>query len=382
MSVTRPLTVGVTALLALGAAATGAAAQSEVDVSAAATSGSRQFFVEDLTGTTLTALDLGTSGQGQLFQTRVKDMDYTSTAADFTASAEMTNLYRTTGGVIDPNVMVPSEKVSVSYAALPTDVTGVSLAALPKIGVAGVLPVCSQLSAILPAGSELLDSGGLLGGALALLGLSDEAVPLCTALGGSTATLGVPVEEADKVIVPLAETILTPALDAVASLPVGLQASESGAFTAPSYLGVGGADTAKTGAAAATPRVVLQGQANDALDLASLISSTIDGAPLFPAVPGGEGAVTTVTAVVSALQSSLDPAVQSVGTALAGLTAQDQTAVLSALAPDSLPVATLVETVLNRISGTYRSFPRLTADLTGAATGKYTGTMTITFVQQ
>lgn len=75
--------------------------------------------------------------------------------------------------------------------------------------------------------------------------------------------------------------------------------------------------------------------------------------------------------------------VAAVGNALAGLSATDQAGVLNGLAPVTAgtPVATLLETVLKRISGTYRSLPHLNADLAGAPTGSYTGRMTVTFVQ-
>ena len=380
MPASRPLTVGLTALLALGAAATGAAAQvSPIGVSAAANAGSRQFFVEDLTGTTLTALDLGSSGQGQLFQTRVKDTDYKATGSKFTASAEMTNLYKKNGTVIDTTTKVASEKLSVSYAAVPTDVAGVSLAALPKVSVAGLLPKCSSLLTLLPAGSPLLGVGGL------VAGLSVPAAPLCTALGGALGTAGPTIETVDNVLVPLSEKIVEPVLTAAATLPLGVTGStESGAFTNPSYLGDGAGDSAKAGAAPATPRKLLAGTPNSTLNLNALVSSVVDGKPLFPAIPGGTGALSTTSAVVSALQGSPDTAVAAVGNALAGLSAADQTGVLSGLtsAVAGTPVATLASTVLDRISGTYRSFPRLTADLVGAASGTYTGTMTITFVVQ
>ena len=381
MPASRPLTVGLTALLALGAAATGAAAAdvSSIGVSAAANAGSRQFFVEDLTGATLTALDLGSSGQGQLFQTRVKDADFKATGAKFSASAEMTNLYKKNGTVIDTATKVASEKLSVSYAAVPTDVTGVSLAALPKVSVAGLLPTCGSLSTLLPAGSPLLGVGGL------VAGLTATATPLCTALGGALGTAGPTIETADNVLVPLAEKIVEPVLTAAATLPLGVTGStDSGPFTNPSFLGDGAGDSAKAGAAPATPLKLLAGTPNSTLNLNALVSSALDAKPLFPAVPGGTGALSTTSAVVSALQGSPDTAVAAVGNALAGLSAADQTGVLSGLtsAVAGTPVATLTSTVLDRISGTYRSFPRLTADLVGAASGTYTGTMTITFVQE
>jgi hypothetical protein len=387
MSLPRPLTIGVTALLTLGAVATGAAAQdvSSVGVLAEAAPGSRQFFVEDLAGAPLTQLDLGTSGQSAPFQTRVADDGFTGTAATFRASAEMTKLYKVTADVIDYSTEVDSDKISVSYTGVPTDVAGVSLGAVPKIQVAGLLPKCNELSGLLPAGSSLLDSGGLLGGVLSTLGLSDLAIPLCNALGGALSLTPVPIEAADGVLVTLDETVIQPALNVVGQLPVTVAgSSEAGAFTNPSFLGDGAGDT-RNSATAATKRALLVGTPNGTLDLDALVSGLLDGVPLFPSLSApGEDSLTTVSAVVASLQSSSDLAVTAVGNALFGLTAADQTGVLSGLTglTAGTPVATLADTVLQRISGTYRSFPRLTADLTGAASGTYTGTMTVTFVQE
>lgn len=384
MSMNRPVAVGVLSLLALGAASTGASAgTSTIGVTASAATGSRQFFVEDLSGTALTTLDLGSSGQGQLFQTRVADRDFAMPQAAFTASAEMTHLYKT-GTAVDYGTKVDSSKIAISYAQVPTDVAGVSLSALPKVRLTGLLPTCSELSTLLPSGSAL--KGTSLDSALALLGLSDAAAPLCTALGGALGTVPVSVDAVDGALVTLDEKVITPTLDVAAGLPVSLTgATEVGNFDSPSYVGVGAGDTGKPATpAAARARKVLAGSPNGGLDLNGLVSAAIDGLPLFPAVPGGTGALSTVSAVVSSTQSSSDAAVAAVGNALAGLPAADQTGVLSGLDPltAGTPIASLIDTVLKKVSGTYRSFPRLTADLTGAPTGSYTGTMTITFVQQ
>ena len=105
-------------------------------------------------------------------------------------------------------------------------------------------------------------------------------------------------------------------------------------------------------------------------------------------MPGGTGAVTQVSNVVASLQAATGTAVTAVGTQLAGLSATDQTAVLSGLAPlkdtlgNALPIASLSDATLTRLSGQYRSFPQLKADLANAAAGTYTGTMTVTFLQK
>ena len=389
MTVTRPLTIGVTALLSLGAVTSGAVAQEtkSVDVSAAADAGSRQFFVEDLTGTALTALDLGTSGQGQLFQTRVKDSNYTATTAPFTASAEMTKLYKLSGTTIDYTATpVASEKLSVVFPTTPTDVSGVSLGAIPKVGVKALLPLCSELATLLPADSPLLATVGTISTTLGSLGLSAEAEPLCTALGGATSTTPVSVDAVDNVVVTVDEKLVKPATTADHPLAVA-GSTEAGNFDRPSYLGDGANDPAKPttidSTNAARTRKLLGGTPNSALNLDALVSPLIDGQPLFAPLSGGTGLV-PVSTVVAAMQSSADAAVAGAGNALAGLRTADQTGVLSGMDPLTAGgvVASLVDSVLNKISGQYRSFPRLVADLTGAAKGNYTGTMTVTFVQQ
>ena len=147
-SVRTPAAVAATALLLVTAAASGAAAAdgaTQVQVSANNNPGSRQFFVEDLTGKPLTRLDLGTGAQGLPFQTRVKDTDYTSNNGGFVAGAEMTNLYRK-GATIEYGTKVDSRKLSISYAGIPSDVSGLALGALPKIAISGVLPLCKDLA--------------------------------------------------------------------------------------------------------------------------------------------------------------------------------------------------------------------------------------------
>jgi hypothetical protein len=157
MSLPRHLVLGVTAAVAVGAAAGGAAAQEvqDVDVSATAEAGSRQFFVEDLSGVDLQTLDLGTSGQGQLFQVRVKDSGFLSPSAPFTASAEMTKLYKkNSDGTLTYTTNVDSSKIEIGYLGAP-DVAGVAFGAVPTVQLTGALPTCDQLGTLLPLDSPL-----------------------------------------------------------------------------------------------------------------------------------------------------------------------------------------------------------------------------------
>lgn len=393
MSVPRSLAVGVAALVSVGAAAGGAVAQVQenpVEVSASTDVTSRQFFVRDLAGVDLTDIALDRSGKGELFQVGVEDDGFASPQATFTANAEMSHLYLTDdAGAPVYGTRVTSDKVRISYLGAP-DVAGVALGATPVLSLTGALPTCADLPDLLPVGSALLLDGGPLqvldpllsplDQLLGSLGLSEAAGPLCTALGGSSTT-PLPVAQADAVLVDLQQQLIEPALDGAAGLPVDLAGSgDSGSFTHPSYLGeVPSADTTKPASpAAATRRLVLAGRGNSAFDLDGLISPLLDGKDLF----GAEG-LTTVTSVVEALQESATSSVAAVGTQLAGLAETDQTGILSGLTGVAEPLtATLSSTVLDKISGTYRTFPRLEADLAGAPAGEYTGRMTVTFFQQ
>lgn len=391
MSLSRPAVAGATALVAL-AAATGAASAQEatpVTVSAVSEAGARQFFVEDLTGQALSGLSLGTSGEGQLFQVRVKDTGFLSPSAPFTASAEMTHLYRQ--GESGPSYSDPvrSSKLKVSYVGAP-DVTGVSFGAVPTLRLTGTLPSCGQLPGLLPVGSALLDPNGdsglidaaldPLGALVDSLGLTEAAEPLCAALGGDTTTRKA-VDTADAVLVTLQEQVLQAAAGATTGLPLDTvsESNQGGTFDDPSWLGdAASKDPART-TTPSTRRVMLRGKPASSTDLGLLaqVSPLLDGKPLF-----GDGGVTDVGTVVGALKASVDPAVASVGTALSGLAAADQTGVLGTVPDVSGLVATLLEPVLKKISGTYRSFPRLQADLTGATAGQYTGRLTVTFLQE
>jgi hypothetical protein len=394
MSRSRPAAVAVAGATALAAlvAATGAASAQEVTpvtVSALAETGARQFFVEDLTGTALSNLSLGSTGEGQLFQVRVKDTGFLSPSAPFTASAEMTHLYRQGESGPDYSNPVPSSKIQVSYVGAP-DVSGVSFGAIPRLSLTGTLPSCGQLPNLLPVGSPLLDPAGgtgildpLLDPLSALvdsLGLTDAAKPLCTALGGDTTTRKA-VDDLDAVLITLQEQVLQAAAGATTGLPLDTvsESNRAGAFDNPSWLGeVASADPSKT-TTTSTKRVMLRGKPAAAADLGLLgqVSPLVDGKPLF-----GTGGVTDVASVVGALKASVDPVVASVGTALSGLAAADQTGVLGTVANTSGVVATLLDPVLSKISGTYRSFPRLQADLAGAVAGNYSGRMTVTFLQE
>ena len=345
----------------------------------------------------------------------MKDTDYTSNNGGFVASAEMTNLYRK-GATIEYGTKVDSRKLSISYAGIPSDVSGLALGALPKIAISGVLPLCKDLAGLLPAGSALLapsparTARRAAPSAPAVTGPSagrcavgtvgtvtarsprpwpprpvDAAAPLCTALGGVTGTRPVSIETVNKALVTLDEKVLKPALGAVDQQALTSSAAPSPAsFDAPSFLGDGAGDPGRTATARPPRSACSPARRTPRLNLPGLLGPILDNKALFPAVPGGAGAVTQVSNVVASLQAAGDTAVAAVGTQLAGLSAADQTGVLSGLKTlvAGTPIATLIDPVLTRISGQYRSFPQLKADLADAAAGTYAGTMTVTFVQK
>ncbi len=388
----RRAVVGATAAIAVGLTATGALAvpaapQKAVSVSALSVQGTRQFSVLDGAGTSdLTSLALGTTGGAQPFQIKVVDDRYKA-GTGFDVTGEMTNLYHSADGSVagidDVANPIPSRRLAVGYGKAPT-LEGLGLGVLPQLSVSGLLPTCQDLAGLLPAGSALLGSGSALlstvlpgtplGGLglpavpdLGDLGLSDLAAPLCAALGTTA-------KDVDGLLVALQTQVITPVLAALpvgTTLPISLgNGTEAGAFTSPSYAGAGASDPARTGAPAATSRMLLGGAAG------TVLPATLDG--LVTQALGGLDLTTLASpsALVAALQA--DATTAPLGTALAGLTSSaDLTAVLAAL--DTL-VKTVTGTVLDTLSGTYRSYPQLTGNLAGARPGQYVGTLTVTFV--
>ena len=344
------------------AAASALADSSSVSVSLASAPGTRQFYVEDLTGAELTALDLGTGGN-QPFRVRVKDTAFASPTAGYQVSATMTNLYRQSGAGYDYGVRIPSSAVSLDFPSSALQANGVSLAMLPTLDLSGTVPSCSSLVAANPT-------------ALAGLLLDPLAAPLCALLGSSGKAVS-------GISVPAAATTITPLLAQLTDLPVQLGGTDSGPFTNADYAnGVGAGDTAgATGAPAATARRVMQGTPGLSAALLAQITSAIEAALAgLPLTSGtGASAKASLSGVLGALQSSTNTTTASLGSTLGALgSATQQAAIVNALTA-ALRTPSIAD--IQSLTGSYYAFPVLRAAPAAPAAGAYRGTLTVTFVQ-
>jgi hypothetical protein len=332
--------------------------------------GTRQFNVEDITGQTLTAFNLGTGGS-QPFRVHVTDSSFLAGAgqANYTVSATMSNLYLKNGSSHDYTVKVPSSALSINFGGNPLAAKGLSLIDLPKLTLSGVLSTCASLSPTLKS---------ILG--LSVLGVvldsSNTAVTqLCLALGA----LGGPVSG----VVDGALQNLTPAVSSVLDLPTALSGATGGTFSNPSFgVGtVGEGDPAAT-ATPATSVGLMTGTQNLTSGLVTALTSALTGALSgLPVVAGsGTPAQTTVTSVINGLAASGSSAIDSaLANVLSTLSAADQLSLINSVV--SLTPLAPVLADIKGVNGQYFSFPVLKATPQTPVPGTYDGTMTVTFVQ-
>lgn len=381
-----------TALVALTAAActTAAAAPAlaadganNVNVSVTAAAGTRQFDVFRSDGTTpLTALDLGTNG-ALPFKTRVRDTSFnvvktvtdasgtTTSTRPYSVTATMSDLYRKTSTGYDLSTRVPSSALSISQGAL--SASDVVSTVAPRLKLSGVLAACTDLptATLTTLGIGKAAVGGALGTLTGTIGTVTGSLPapvaaLCTALTSTGKTV-------DETIT-AATAPVTGILD-VAKLPNPLTAGAGGSFTNPDFTQDARAktDTRRTGAAAPTGITVMNGASGTALagglvtDLTTKLTTTLNTLPLVAETGVTRVPLSTVTGALGA-----------VGAAVTGLTAAQQTAVLSTLTTTVLPP---VLTDLLSVAGDYYANPTLSAAANAPVAGVYEGTMTLTFVQ-
>ena len=364
-SLPRRLAVVAVAGGCLAAAALPAVAQ-DVDVAVTTTLPERQMWVENLTGGDLTAIDLQTGGQ-QPFRVRVTDKDYKPTTTEsFWVDATMSNLYLETGSTYDPRTKVPSSAVSVSYGPNPLAAAGVSFPVTGKVRVQGLLDNCQDL----PDSVKTALGLPLIGDVVLALDPTSAVGQLCDALGATGSTVDVTVASVVEQI--------TPALNDLLALPTALEVpgfTSTHPFTHADYRAIGSDDPDATGAATPTPVTLLHGKpglSGDVLaDVQAKLVAAVAGLPLV-AAPGTE-ALTTTSAVVGALPAG------DVRTALGRLTA-DQVLALVGTLNGVLQQAGLGDLV--SLSGTYYGFPVLNATPTSPVPGRYTGKLTVTFVQK
>lgn len=369
-STSRRLTTS--AMLAAGLAAAALPAVADPTVSGspssavvsltAAGTGSRQLQLFDLAGNPLTALDLR-AGVPAPFRVNVTDTgigQLTSATAGFTVSATMNNLYAAGSPT---GVFIRSADVAVGFpAAGAKDVTG-SLAVLPRTVLNGAIAGCTTVGGVLTPPAI----AGLTGLTAAQVGT------LCGALG----TTGVTVTNLPVV------AAATQTLNNLTDVALSLGGQSSGAFTNADYAnGIGARDTRGAGAPAGTPRTLLTGVPTISTALQTLLNGVQATVQALPVVsPTGAGAQTSVNDVVGQMLAPANSAfgLAALGSALAGLTPAQATAVLSTLTGT---VQSLGLGDITSLTGGYNSYPVLTATPSSApAAGTYRGTLTVTLVQ-
>ena len=351
---------GLSTLLCLPAAA---ATSHGTTVAMTQGAGTRQFFVEDLAGRDLTSLDFGRGGTAGL-RVRVADSDYSAVTENFSVSATLNNLYLVSGQSHAFGTKIPSSAVSVGFGSSPLNATGLSVNDLPTYALSGTVPSCATLQTLSP-------------GVLGSITTDPNAVPLCALLGaGGTAVSSVSVQG-------LAQTVqLT--VSNLADLPVQLATGgNTGPFTNADYTPgtIGAADSAAAGAPSATGRNLMTGTAAFSAGLITQLTTKLAAAvaSLPVTTPTDAGARATVNSVVSALQVSGTSAIAQLGGDIAALgSAAMESAIINQL---TATVGAPVQGDLLGLTGSYVSFPMLTASASAPAPGSYEGTLTVTLVQ-
>jgi hypothetical protein len=325
------------ATLALGATALPAHAQTAVPVTLSNPTGSRTLYVENLDGSSLSALDFGT-GRSVPFRVRVADSAFSRTP--FSVSATMTNLYQAPNGSVDQALTpIASSQLALGRQATPLSINSVTAIVQP----------------VLDTTSRLLDPI-----ACTALGLTSSAL---TAVGGLPAGTGCTLTTND--VLGKVTSINVPVdLSNLPALPLVPQANETGAFTNAEYgLGtVGAGDSRATGAPAATPRKVLSGTVlpTDLLPMQNALSALNLGTALVDN-----------NAVLQQLQATYPALATLAPSALSGLLTNT--------------VATLNQLTLGNIlkqTGSYVALPTLDVTVpAGASAGGYKGTLVVTALQ-
>lgn len=344
------------ALLAATAAgpASGITTSHSTTVRLDASVGSRQFFVEDLRGSDLTSLSIERDGK-QPFRVRVVDANFGTVAQDYQIDATLNNLYK--GGSATSSAKISSSAFSIGFGASKLAASGVSFPVEPSYLVSGTIPSCLTLQG--------------LSADLSSLSLTS---PLCLLLGSGGQTVSdLPVTGIVKTVVPTASQLAN-----LTDLPVQLAGATGGTFTLPDYKnGIGALDTSG-GGAAGTPIGLMTGNAELSAALVSIIKSALPVASTPLTAADDVGAKVPLASLTSTLAGSASATLSELGRLIAELSLTQQSAILNQLA------GTLVEPTLSTIqelTGTYSSFPILTANATVPETGTYSGTLTVTFVQ-
>jgi len=361
-----PITAAAVALVAATAAPAFAAAADQshgTTVSTASVApGTRQLQVLDLAGKDLTNLALQ-PGVAQPFRVSVVDNAITdlTSQAPFAVTAVMNNLYQANDqSSYNWNTRIPSSDVTIAFpnagalSAYDVDVTDA-----PQILLSGNVPSCSSLTTILN---------------LDLLSLASLFKSLC-GVGGVLIGGPLPIPANTPVTSTLKGAVQ--GLADLTQLPYSLGGAAGGKFDNADYTtGIGSADSSG-GGAHGTPRTILT--AGQPSSLTGLITALGYNTALPLVSADGTGAMTSITNLLGALS---DAGFTSLVTALAPLS-NDQ---IDAIFNSAGVLKTLNTTTgtLTGESGIYNAFPSLTVSPsnTSLPAGTYSGTLTITMVQQ
>lgn len=326
--------------------------------------GTRQLEVLDVAGAPLAELKL-VPNVAQSFRVAVVDTDLNDLATPFSVTAVMNNLYQSDGnGGYTTSNQISSKDVSLSFPASPISALGVGFQANPDLTVAGTIPSCNSL----------LSSGILNAVTVLTSGLCNVVDPVTQVLTQGVLNQALTVPNVDALSTVISTITNRVALDA---LPFDLTGDKGGPFTDADYAnGIGHAVDPQTGTTP-TMYTLLQGTP----DVSNLTGKLGYPTNLPLVSPTGSGALTSLGNLLDGLTNSGNTTLQQLSTALQSLgSATTEVAILNNLA------GTLNTTLqnLSAESGTYNAFPSLkvTPSNTNQAAGTYSGTMTITMVQQ
>ncbi|MGI9018508.1 MAG: hypothetical protein ACR2HR_15640 [Euzebya sp.] len=237
----------------------------------------------------------------------------------------------------DPVAIPTMPTPTVTLTTIPSgDITmGVGPGAVSNLGI-DLTPIYTLTSTV----ATLLDCTNLLG--TLSLGATDalQITPICTAL--TTTPVPVPTVAGDV----LSGLDLTTLIDDL----LGLADGTGGAFTNPSYLGIGAADTAGIAAAVAATQDPTTVDILTATPPATLSQALIDAITDLAGLAGTEK-VSTFVGTADALAALTTGTLGTVANLIGGLTAPGQATVLDALFALGLQTPTLPN--LSNLTGLY-----------------------------
>lgn len=362
----RPLARRLGLLTAVAASVTAAAVPAfaePVDVSITATEGTRQFAVQKLDSTPLTAIAFAGPTGSQPFKTVVTDKDRRVVSSGYQVNAQMSNLYlEGAGGALDYATKIASRDISLTYGNA-LSASGITLPVVPQVSLTGTLGDCSNPDIAAALGITALD--GVINTLASLLNTPEYAV--CTELAALDATTAV----VNSTVAGMTQTLTNLSVP-LGDLPFALTGGmQGGPFTYPTYATgtVGAGDTAGAGAATTagqtpTTKRIMTGTPGITDGLKTLLLNTVNTA--IGALPetslDGTGAKTTLENALAGLSADSD--LLGVVSSVSGLPVADQVAFINTLTSAVLPIDL---NALSVVSGKYEAFPVLNANSVAAA---------------